>query len=214
MIGIIGGTGSEGTGLAIRLASIGDEVVIGSRNESKAKIVANNIRLISDKFKVHGMSNFSAAQNSEIVIITVPYKSQKNILNEIKPNLVNKIVINTVVPMVFKNSKIFLENVTDGSASLEAKKLLTDSYVIAAFQTISSQQLADLENEINSDVIICGDDLDAKQTVIQLVNRINGLRAIDAGNLNNSIYVENLTTLLVNINKTNKVKSAVRITGI
>lgn len=214
MIGIIGGTGSEGTGLAIRLASIGDEVVIGSRNESKAKIVANNIRLISDKFKVHGMSNFSAAQNSEIVIITVPYKSQKNILNKIKPNLVNKIVINTVVPMVFKNSKIFLENVPDGSASLEAKKLLTDSYVIAAFQTISSQQLADLENEINSDVIICGDDLDAKQTVIQLVNRINGLRAIDAGNLNNSIYVENLTTLLVNINKTNKVKSAVRITGI
>ena len=70
------------------------------------------------------------------------------------------------------------------------------------------------ENEIDSDVIICGNDLHAKQTVIQLVNRINGLRAIDAGNLNNSIYVENLTTLLVNINKTNRVKSAVRITGI
>ena len=109
---------------------------------------------------------------------------------------------------------MFLESVLDGSAALEAKRILIDSFVIAAFQTISSDQLIDLEVKIDSDVIICGDDIDAKQTVIKLINRMNGLRPIDAGSLYNSIYIENLTSLLVNINKTNKVNSAVRITGI
>ena len=214
MIGIIGGTGSEGKALAIRLASIGDEVIIGSRHESKAKAVAENITSTSTKFKIQGMSNFNAAQNSELVIITVPYGSQKIVLNEIKSELYKKIVINTVVPLVFNNSKVFLESVLDGSAALEAKRILIDSFVIAAFQTISSDQLIDLEVKIDSDVIICGDDIDAKQTVIKLINRMNGLRPIDAGSLYNSIYIENLTSLLVNINKTNKVNSAVRITGI
>ena len=214
MIGIIGGTGSEGKALAVRLASIGDEVIIGSRDEAKAKAVAENIRSKSSKFKVKGMSNFNAAQNSELVIITVPYNSQKNILNEIKSELVNKIVINTVVPLIFKNSKVFLSSVTDGSAALEAKNILTNSFVIAAFQTISSDQLIDLDVKVTSDVIVCGDDLISKRSVAELINRMNGLRAIDAGSLYNSIYIENLTCLLVNINKVNKVNSAVQITGI
>ena len=160
------------------------------------------------------MSNFNAAQNSELVIITVPYNSQKNILNEIKSELANKIVINTVVPLIFKNSKVFLSSVTDGSAALEAKNILTNSFVIAAFQTISSDQLIDLEVKVTSDVIVCGDDLISKRSVAELINRMNGLRAIDAGSLYNSIYIENLTCLLVNINKVNKVNSAVQITGI
>ncbi|MFL2763765.1 MAG: NADPH-dependent F420 reductase [Dehalococcoidia bacterium] len=214
MIGIIGGTGSEGKALAVRLASIGDEVIIGSRDEAKAKAVAENIRSKSSKFKINGMSNFNAAQNSELVIITVPYNSQKNILNEIKSELANKIVINTVVPLIFKNSKVSLSSVTDGSAALEAKNILTNSFVIAAFQTISSDQLIDLEVKVTSDVIVCGDDLVSKRSVAELINRMNGLRAIDAGSLYNSIYIENLTCLLVNINKVNKVNSAVQITGI
>ena len=214
MIGIIGGTGSEGKALAVRLASIGDEVIIGSRDEAKAKAGAENIRSKSSKFKGKGMSNFKAAQNSELVIITVPYNSQKNILNEIKSELANKIVINTVVPLIFKNSKVFLSSVTDGSAALEAKNILTNSFVIAAFQTISSDQLIDLEVKVTSDVIVCGDDLISKRSVAELINRMNGLRAIDAGSLYNSIYIENLTCLLVNINKVNKVNSAVQITGI
>ena len=181
MIGIIGGTGAEGQALSVRFASNGHEVIIGSRNESKAKDVAESITGMYKKFHIQGMTNFNTAQNAELIILTVPYYSQKDVLNEIKPNLTNKIVVNTVVPLVFKNSKVFLEKTVVGSAALESQKLLPDSFVVTAFQTISSEQLIDLKVIVDSDVLICGDDLDAKQKVISLINRIEGLRSIDTG---------------------------------
>ncbi len=212
-IAVLGGTGKEGSGLALRWAHAGHEVVIGSRDAEKAQRVAEELNLALGESKIAGADNTTAAQGAEIVVLAVPYSAHKDTLASVKDALQGKILIDVTVPM---NSNDFLRVSVPagGSASKEAQALVGDGVkVVTAFQNISSTHLKKLDAVIDCDVLVCGDDDAAKQAGMTLVKDA-GMRPWDAGPLDNAVVVEGLTPILLGINKRHKVKGAgIRITG-
>lgn len=209
-IGIVGGTGKEGSGLATRWAQSGYRVVIGSRDASKARQRAAEIDLPN----LSGADNLSAVQQSDIVVLTVPYDAHRATLEGLHDALRGKTLIDVTVPL--KPPHVRTVNVPAGlSACMEAQTLLgNDVTVIAAFQNVSATHLAADEEHVDCDVLVCGDNDDAKQQVIKLVESI-GMRGLDAGPLQNAVAVEALTPVLLWFNKRYKVKGAgIVITGI
>ena len=216
-IGFMGGTGSEGQGLALRFAIAGEHILIGSRTEDRAIKVANKLReSISplDHLKIDGHTNTSVANIADIVFLTIPYIAQKEILLDLSTKLKGKIVVSTVVPVEFKQKVAIAKSVPDGSASQEAQRLLPHSILIGAFQTISAKDLLDYKSGIDSDVIVCGDDIHAKSFVMNLAEKVEGVRAFNGGGLSNSRHVENLTILLLSINSNHKIRTGIKLTGI
>ena len=213
MIGVIGGTGPEGRGLATRFALAGECVFIGSRNSQKGQEVAEEISESSGNL-IQGGNNEEAAQKGDVIIISVPYEGHVNILSKLEAFLKNKIVINVVAPLVFGKNFISSITVEEGSAAEQAQLLLPDSKVVGAFHNISAQDLLRFQEKVSCDVIVCSDFLDSKKYVMQLAEKIDGVRGVDGGILANSKYVEQLTALLLNINKTYKSHSSIKITGI
>ena len=216
-IGFMGGTGPEGQGLALRFAIAGQHVLIGSRTETKAIKVANRLRdSISPlgDMKIDGYSNTRVAKMADIVFLTIPYTAQKEILSELSIELEDKIVVSTVVPVEFKQNVAIAKSVPDGSASQEAQHLLPHSKLIGAFQTISAKDLLDHKSIIDSDVVVCGDDIYAKSLVMELAEKIESIRAFDGGGLSNSRHVENLTILLLSLNSNYKTRTGIKLTGI
>ena len=214
MIGFLGGTGSEGGGLAVRFALAGEQVLIGSRQKSKAICAAKAVSEIVPGLSVDGGSNEDVIHNSELIFVTVPYLAQKQLLQGFVDHLEGKIVVDTVVPVSFNEGVAVSVPVLEGSAALEAETILYKSILVAAFQTISAHELLKPNRKINSDVIVCSDNNLAKQKVMNLAEKIPGIRSIDGGRLANSQYVENLTVLLLHINKLYKSRSSVKIVGI
>ena len=144
----------------------------------------------------------------------VPYGAQKNIMKDLVQFLVGKIVVTVVVPVVFKKGMIEVSKTQSSSAAIELQDLLIESRVVSAFQTISARDLKAINNPINSDVVVCSDDKSALNVVMDLAENIDGIRAINGGKLSNSVYVENITPLLLNINMIYKKHTAIRITGV
>lgn len=214
MIGFLGGTGPEGRGLALRFALAGEQVLIGSRQKSNALSAAKAISEVVPGISVDGESNEYVIHNSEQIFITIPYLAQKLLLQRFADNLEGKIVVDTVVPVSFNEGVATSVPVSEGSAALEARAVLHKSILVAAFQTISAHDLLKPDRKINSDVIVCSDNDSAKQDVMKLAEKITGVRSIDGGSLANSQHVENLTILLLNINKLYKARSSVKIVGI
>ncbi len=214
MIGFVGGTGPEGRGLALRLALAGETVAIGSRDATRAAEAAREILKSTPTTPVLGGFNEDVARDSEIVFISVPYVAQQDTLTAIKDNLTGKTVVSVVAPVSFSKGVATAVPVEEGSAALQAKAVLPDSRIVAAFQTISARDLLKPENPIDSDVIVCSDDEDAKAEVSALAEKIEGVRAVDGGGLANAGYVENFTALLMDINRRYKAHSAIRIVGI
>ncbi|HEY3342833.1 MAG TPA: NADPH-dependent F420 reductase [Anaerolineae bacterium] len=212
-IAVLGGTGKEGSGLALRWARSGHEVTIGSRDAAKAQRVADELNQAYAPVLVKGADNVSAAQNAEVVVVTVPYAAHLETLKTVQETLRGKVVVDVTVPV---NSVDFtrVSLPPGGSAAREAQVLLGDAVqVIAAFQNISATHLKKLENEIECDVLVCGDSDAAKQVGLQLV-RDAGLKGWDAGPLDNAVVVEGLTPILLGINRRYKIKGAgIRITG-
>jgi NADPH-dependent F420 reductase len=212
-IGILGGTGKEGSGLAMRWALNGYRVVIGSRDAERAAARAAELNAALNGEYIVGQSNAEAATEADYVVLSVPYDAHRATLESVKAQLNGKVMIDLTVPLAPPN--ITQVNVPAGkSAALEAQSYLGDSVkVVAAFQNVSAVKLKDPSTVVDCDVLVCGNDADAKQGVIQLVEA-TGMRGIDAGPLANAVAVEALTPVLLYINKTYKVKGAgIRITG-
>jgi NADPH-dependent F420 reductase len=208
-IAVIGGTGDLGSALAKRWAAAGYPIVLGSRSKEKAEAAAREM----NGSAVSGEDNRTAAAKADIVVIAVPYANHEAIVNEIKPAVTGKIVVDTVVPLVPPKVSV-VQLPPDGSAALHAQRLLGDAArVQSAFHNVSASKLKSGEG-IDCDVLVFGDDKDARAIVIDLANAA-GTRGIDGGPLANSIAAEALTSVLIGINRRFKVKGAgIRITGI
>ena len=214
VIAIIGGTGAEGSGLAVRLAHAGHEVVLGSRASEKASIVAAELNLIVPGDRIRGADNAGAAQAASIVVLTVPFAGQLPTIREMAPQLAGKILVDVTVPLVPpKVSRVQLP--AEGSCVMIAQRELGEGVrVVSAFQNVSAHKLKRLDAKIACDVLVCADDAEARKTVIELVAAM-GLRGIDAGPLANSAAAEAMTSVLIWINRTYKVPDAgIAITGL
>jgi len=214
-IGIVGGTGKEGKGLAYRWVLAGHEVIIGSRQYEKAqKAVATvNEFLGKESDLLKGMENRDAVEACDIAVITVPYSAHRPTLESLKDVLAGKIVIDVVVPIVPpKVTKVQMP--PEGSVAQEAQAILGDSCsVVDAFQNISYERLLS-EDEVDCDVLVSGKGKIARQVVLDLVAD-TGLKGWDAGPIENCVVVEGMTSILIGLNIQYKVHaSGIRITGI
>ncbi len=214
-IGVLGGTGKEGSGLVLRWAQSGYRVLIGSRDAARADEKASELNALLGADVIQGLSNLDAASAANLVVLCVPYSAHAALLDTIKEAVQGKVVVDVTVPL--QPPAVRTVHVPPGlAASLEAQAALGPGVrVVAAFQNITAVHLKDLSHNIDSDVLICSDDADAKQDVVQLVEAIAGMRAVDAGPLANAVAVESLTPVLMSINKRYKVAGAgIRITGL
>jgi len=211
-IGILGGTGKEGGGLAVRLAAAGHSVTIGSRTRERAEEAARTFSAEAGAALEAG-DNRDAVLASDIVILTVPFAAQLSTLETVKSELAGKILIDATVPLVPPRvSRVQLPK--EGSAVLLAQALLGESVrVVSAFQNVSAHHLHDLSHAIETDVIICGDDQGACDIVVAIAHSI-GIRGFYGGALCNSAAAEALTSVLIAINRRYKVAAAgIQITG-
>jgi NADPH-dependent F420 reductase len=214
-LAVIGGTGEEGSGLAMRWVRSGYRVVIGSRSAQKAaEICAQLNSKLGDPGLISGAENSDAARQADLIVLAVPYAAQKDILESIRPALAGKILIN-VGAYINPERPAQTELPPGGSTSLEAQEQLgPEVRVVAAFQNVSAEYLSDPEREIDCDVLVCGDDAEAKVSAMQMVEAA-GMTAYDAGPLKNSIAVEGMTAILLGINKRYHARlSGIRITGV
>ena len=214
MIGFIGGTGPEGRGLALRFAMAGEQVLIGSRDEGRANEAAQSIVSVIGSDLVGGAPNPEVARKADIAFVAIPYSGHRDTLASLKAELDGKVVVDVVAPLAFSKGVASAVHVEDGSVALEAQAILVDSTVVAAFETISAQELLLPDKSVDSDVVVCADDEQAKELVMALAEKIRGVRAVDGGSLRNARYVEDFTALLLNINRIYKVHSSLRIVGI
>jgi NADPH-dependent F420 reductase len=213
-IAILGGTGAQGSGLALRWAHAGHRVVIGSRSLERAQATAARINARVDAGRAESAGNLAAAQAGDIVVLTVPYAAQLPTLQSVKSALAGKILIDVTVPLVPPQvGRVQLPD--GGSAVLKAQAMLSeDVRVVSAFQNVSAELLGEFGCAVDCDVLVCGDDREARARVIALA-RDAGLRAFHAGPLANSAAAEALTSVLIAINRQHKVKhSGIRITGL
>lgn len=213
-IAVLGGTGKEGKGLAYRWAKAGYKVLIGSRSEERAVTAASEIMELSEgSSSVVGTSNIEAAQLAEIVVLTVPYAAHRETLESVKGALKGKLLIDVTVPLVPpKVTKVQMP--AAGSAAQEAKEILGDDVqVVAAFQNISHELLL-TEEEVECDVLVTGSSKEARAEALTLVEAA-GLTGWDAGPIENSVVVEGLTNVLININKQHgSTHAGIKITGV
>lgn len=213
-IAVLGGTGHEGAGLAARWAKAGFPVVIGSRDAARAAEAAAAMAVRTGG-TVTGNDNASATAAGDIVVLAVPYAGQQALAKDVQAHLDGKILIDVTVPLV--PPRVARVQLPEGGSAVEAlQKVLGENVrVVAAFQNVSAHQLADLDAEVNCDVLVTGDDVDARETVVQLAKAI-GVTALHAGPLANSAAAEALTSVLISINKRYKVAdgAGIRITGI
>ncbi|MBK20190.1 MAG: NADPH-dependent F420 reductase [Rhodospirillaceae bacterium] len=217
VIAVIGGTGSQGSGLAKRWARAGYEVIIGSRDASRAQQAAEEISEMATAASswgtVRGTDNLSAATESEIAVLAVPFANQLNTLEPIADALKGKILIDVTAPLV--PPKVGTVQLPEaGSAVLAAQDMLgEDVTVVAAFQNIAAQHLNDLDHEIDCDVLVCGNKKSAREIAIELAGAA-GMTGWHAGPLANAAAAEAMTSVLIFINRAHKIPgSGIRITG-
>jgi 8-hydroxy-5-deazaflavin:NADPH oxidoreductase len=212
VIGILGGTGAEGRGLARRFALAGHTVLIGSRSADRAHAAATGL---GAGHRVRGMGNAAAAREAGIVIVAVPWEGHGALVASVAGELAGKIVVDCVNPVGFDKQGAFALPVAEGSAAQQAAALLPDSRVVGAFHHVSSVLLLDPEvPEVPMDVLVLGDDREAADVVQALAARIPGMRGVYAGGLRNCGQVEAFTANLVAINRRYKAHAGVRITDV
>jgi NADPH-dependent F420 reductase len=213
-IAVLGGTGAEGGGIALRLAHAGHRIILGSRSPDKAERVSAELRALKPGVSIVHAKNREAAQSADIVLLTVPHAAQRATVEEVREALNGKILIDATVPLV--PPKVARVQLPDGGSAVAAiQRLLGDAVrVVSAFQNVSAHHLRDLEHAVDCDVLICGDDPAAREVVVSLASDM-GLRGIHAGVIANSAATEALTSLLIAINSRYKSPgSGIRITGL
>ena len=214
ILAIIGGTGKEGNAIAARFARAGVRVLIGSRDEMKAQNAANELNARIDASNVEGYSNRDAAAKADITLLAVPYDGMRPILEDLRDAVQGKIVI-SVVSSLDPEKKSRAKPPAAGSVTAEVQQFFGDAArVVCAFQNVAPEKLESVEEKIDTDVIVCGNDKDARATVIELIRRI-GVDAFDGGALANAIAVEALTAVLIAVNIRYKVRGVgIRLVGV
>ena len=212
-IAILGGTGKEGAGLAGRWAMAGHSIIIGSRDRERAKAKAAELRETTRKMPIMGESNAEAAKLGVVVVLAMPVQGLAATLPEVSEACRDKIVISTVVALTFGGPRLYTPP-SAGSSAEEAQALLPGAKLVAAFHHIAAHELAETDHPIECDLLLCGADEAAKETVAEL-GRSMGLRPVDVGPLSNAGPLEGITAILATINRRYKLKnSGIKITGL
>jgi hypothetical protein len=212
-LGFLAGTGPLGQGLALRLALAGHQVLIGSRNRDKAEAVV--AELLDDRdLPIHGVPNAEAAERGEIVYLMFPWEGQAASLPPLAGVIGDKIAVSVISPLAFDAAGPFVPPVPDGSAAQEAARLLPAARVVSAFHDVAAAKLKAVDKPVDTDVLVCGDDPQAKAVVIGHADAIEGMRGVDAGALRLSAQLEGLTAVLVSVNQRYRVRGGVRVSGL
>jgi NADPH-dependent F420 reductase len=212
-VAIVGGSGKEGFGLAVRWARAGCSVIIGSRSADKAVDAARRAAEIGNAGEIHGLPNAAAAADADVVILTIPYYGHVPILADIRSGVAGKPVVDTTVPLR-QFAPPELEVPPEGSAAQQVQALLPEATVVAALHSVSSVKLNRFDDPVEGDVLLCGDDASAKVAVEELI-RMLGLRALDAGALHAAGTLERLAALIVGMNQRYRRKAiGIRFTGV
>jgi NADPH-dependent F420 reductase len=215
---IVGATGDLGFGLALRLARAGVPVTIGSRDAGRAAEAAERVRAAVPGAEAQGLANPEAAAAADLVVLSVPFASQASTLRSLRDALrPGTLLIDVTVPLATavggRPTRTLI--VPQGSAAQQAQELVPDGVtVVSGLHTVAAKHLQELEHALDEDVLICGDDRAAKARAAALVSRIAGLRPIDAGRLEASRIVEQITALTIGINIRHKATAGVKLTGL
>lgn len=215
VLAVIGGTGAQGRGLAYRFAAAGHPIVIGSRSADRAVETA---ALISQRIgggAVSGTTNARACASADVVVLAVPFAGHSTLVEELAPLLDGKIVVSCVNPLGFDKTGPYGLTVADGSAAEEAQRLVPGARLVGAFHHLSAVTLwGSGEILSHEDVLVCGNDDEAKHVVGRLAQHITGRPGIDAGALRLARQLEPLTSVLISVNKRHKVTAGIRIAGL
>jgi NADPH-dependent F420 reductase len=220
VVGVLGGTGPQGRGLAVRLAAAGQRILLGSRDAARAAEVAAQVASRAEAaggavVSVQGGSNTDVAGAADLAIVAVPYAGHAATLAELATPLAGKVVVDCVVPMGFDELGAHVLDVEEGSVAQQAAALLPDSRVVGAFHHLSAVLLEDLTKPtLDGDVMVIGDDRSATDLVQALAGRLPGMRGIYAGRLRNARQVEALTVNLVSVNRRYKAHAGIRVTDV
>jgi NADPH-dependent F420 reductase len=220
VVGVLGGTGPQGRGLAVRLAAAGQRILLGSRDAERAAEVAAAVaeRAVAAggvEVSVQGGSNVDVAGAADLVIIAVPFPGHAATLAELATPLAGKVVVDCVVPMGFDELGAYVLDVEEGSVTQQAAALLPDSHVVGAFHHLSAVLLEDLSRPaLEGDIMVVGDVREATDLVQALAGRLPGMRGVYAGRLRNARQVEALTINLVSVNRRYKGHAGVRVTDV
>ncbi|MEU7059399.1 NADPH-dependent F420 reductase [Streptomyces sp. NPDC046197] len=210
VVGVLGGTGPQGKGLAYRLARAGQKVIIGSRAAERARTAAEDVG-----HGVEGADNAEAARRSDVVIVAVPWEGHGKTIESLREELAGKLVVDCVNPLGFDKKGAYALKPEEGSAAEQAAALLPDSRVTAAFHHLSAVLLLDPEIEqIDTDVMVLGEERADVETVQALAGRIPGMRGIFAGRLRNAHQVESLVANLISVNRRYKAHAGLRVTDV
>lgn len=212
MIGIIGGTGPQGRGLAYRLALAGIDVMIGSRKADKGRAAAEELQDLGSG-QVEGGANGDLPGRSDMLLVAVPHEGMADTLRPLADQVLGQVVMSAVNHLGFAGGP-HLVVVPAGSSAQEVAELLPDARVTTAFNNVSAVHLMDHDHVFDEDVLVCGDDQDAVTQTTDLVNRLAGLRGVNAGPLTHAATVEAMTAMLISINKAHKVNAGVRVVGL
>ncbi|MEV6543437.1 NADPH-dependent F420 reductase [Streptomyces sp. NPDC051665] len=210
VVGVLGGTGPQGKGLAYRLAKAGQKVIIGSRAADRAQAAAEELG-----HGVEGADNAETARRSDVVIVAVPWDGHGKTLESLREELAGKLVVDCVNPLGFDKKGAYALKPEEGSAAEQAAALLPDSRVAAAFHHLSAVLLMDTEiAEIDTDVMVLGEERADVEIVQALAGRIPGMRGVFAGRLRNAHQVESLVANLISVNRRYKAHAGLRVTDV
>jgi NADPH-dependent F420 reductase len=214
-IAVIGGTGPQGKGLAYRWALAGHSVVIGSLSADRAEEAAATLRERLPDASVSAARNAAAAASADVVVLAVPYDGHRDLVSELAGDLAGKPVVSCVNPLGFDKQGPFGLDLESGSAAEEVEALVPDARVTGAFHHVSAVNLWESEAPLDhEDVLVCGDDPEAKQVAIELARAVTGRDGVDAGALRLARQLEPLTAVLISINKRYKVRSGISVSGL
>jgi hypothetical protein len=217
-VAVIGGTGALGFGVALRLAAAGVPIVIGSRRPEAAAEAASRVAERVEGAQADGLLNADAARDAEMVILSVPFRAQSENLTNLKEALApGHVLVDATVPLAaaVSGKATRLLGVPQGSAAEQAREMAPDGVsVVSALHTVGAAALADLDTQLDEDVLIAGDEREAKRRVAELLARIPGLRPVDCGRLEVARLIEGLTPLLISVNSRYKTHAGVKLTGL
>jgi 8-hydroxy-5-deazaflavin:NADPH oxidoreductase len=217
-VSIIGATGALGFGLALRLTQAGVPVAIGSRRPDAAAEAAGRLRARVPEAEVDGLENAEAAGRGRIVVLAVPFRAQSENLTNLKPVLrPGQILVDATVPLAaaVSGKATRLLGVPQGSAAQQAQEMVPEGvHVVSALHTVSAPILADVDRDLDEDVLMAGDSKEAKREVAELLARVPGLRPVDCGRLETARLIEGITPLLISVNGRHKTHAGVKLTGL
>ena len=204
-ISLLGGTGDIAEGLVLRWSKAGHEIFIGSRSEEKAQGIAaeyiEKLNALGIESKIHGMPNADAAKNSEVIIISIPPEYAASTIEGCRDNITDQIVVTPVVSMKKEGKTFLYDPPSQGSSADEIKSVLPETAkLVSAYHNLPAKELANIDEDLDYDVVICGDDEEAKEVVKNLTEEMKNLRVLDAGPLAVSPMIEAITPLIVSLN--------------